>query len=82
MTVKVTQECIDSGKPLSGKDCPVSIAIQAQINKPVVVDSYFAGWRDDDGRWVSVVMPFPVRDWIGGFDGGVKCLPFEFEIPL
>ena len=77
MTIKVTQEHIDSGLRAVACLCPVALAM-----KDTTGDTWTVGCQKASAAGVSrITLPQPVRDFIVDFDVGNPVQPFDFDIP-
>ena len=82
MRVKVTQEHIDRGEPLSVRKCPIVLAIQDKDDiEGALVSNSFARLVYKDG---SPTRRFKLPPWaiifIDDFDDGRTVKPFEFDM--
>lgn len=83
VTVSVTQEHIDAGKPRTCWTCPIALAITAAIPGTLSVDVMnpdlgFALIIGDDGSAEDMQLPIEARDFILRFDAGLPVDPFTF----
>ncbi len=83
MIITVTREDIQRGKRGDAGECPVGLALQRVLNRPVEVWSHQVVLL---GRGPRVVVPLPwsVQHWIIRFDTGVirkaTAPSFDFEL--
>ncbi len=81
--IDVTAEDIAKGEAGSSARCPVALALQRAISKPVAVSKtyvYISGYNLS-----TVMLPSEASEFIGKFDRNhepVKPFTFHIEIPL
>lgn len=75
ITVKVTQEDIQTGAKDNCYRCPIALALNRALKKPVTCWTYTYTIHN-----ISYTLPSVVSRFIVGFDGGDLVKPFEFQI--
>lgn len=83
ITVPVTQEHIDSGKPGECGKCPVAKALNDRIGGAWIANCMGISGDFDGGASVDIhSIPKKVRSFVAMFDCGGTVKPFEFELDL
>lgn len=85
VTVNVTQEDIDRGKPMDPSLCPVMYGVwRAGLHPKIyaVGRSGFFGQHHDFKNPPLIAPVAAVREFIDRFDDGKKVKPFSFEIEV
>lgn len=84
MIIKVTQEDIDKGMPISASFCPVALACKRVFNKDCSVTrgtglTVYMG--EENYTWKRYKhLPYSVKSFINNFDHQFGVEPFEFEL--
>ena len=77
MRIQVTQEHIDKGERMRGRQCPIALALRdAGISDPTVFTSSI-----DFGER-TVVSPDDVEAFVRRFDAGNRVRPFWFDLDV
>lgn len=79
MTITVTQEDIDGGKPRDCERCPVAIALLRHTGRKVEVGSYkIMLW--DGVLKTFLETPEAVGEWMANYDQDYTVHPITFEL--
>lgn len=82
VTIEVTQDDIDEGKPGAACACAVFLAARHALPMLRSIGSASFWFFSSDMEIVSVRQPEPVRELIRQLDHGQPVAPFDFELDV
>lgn len=80
--IKVTRKFISNGKPCSGTDCPIALAIKSNIGGIVQVGLESANFTKNGRKWHQSNLSKQASKFISDFDKLKAVKPFSFFITL
>lgn len=82
VTVQITQEDIDAGRPSHPRDCPVARAISRAFGRPARADGTYYRLLGAEGMTIRYEpLPHDVVGKMWAFDDTGVMEPFSFELP-